>query len=158
MSDQGEFVDGIPAAMDAITEPGFDPSERVVMNLPTDVFTCVGRCVSPDAPTTTRTTSASELTIQLPPQSAGVLTVRNAYDTGWRATADGLPAETLPVDGFLQGVILPPGTRDVVLTYHDDAVLLGLALGVGIWLVLLGAPLFALAVERLSRRRAAEPD
>jgi hypothetical protein len=33
---------------------------------------------------------------------------------------------------------------------------MGLALGAGIWLVLLGAPLLALAFERRSRRRAAE--
>ena len=155
VSDQAEFVDGIPAAMDAITEPGFDPSEQVVIDLPTDVFTCVGDCVSPDAPTTTRTISASELSIQLPPQSEGVLTVRNAYDEGWRATADGRPAQTMPVDGFLQGVILPSGTRDVVLTYHDDAVMLGLALGAGIWSVLLAAPLLALAFERRRRRPGA---
>ena len=73
--------------MDAITEPGFDPSEQAVIDLPTDVFSCAGDCVSPDAPTATRTISASELSIQLPPQSEGILTVRNAYDEGWRAIA-----------------------------------------------------------------------
>ncbi len=155
VSDQAEFVDGIPAAMEAITEPGFDPSEQVVIDLPTDVFTCVGDCVSPDAPTITRTLFASELSIQLPPQSEGVLTVRYAYDEGWRATADGRPAQTMPVDGFLQGVVLPSGTREVVLTYHDDAVMLGLALGAGIWSVLLAAPLLALAFERRRRRPGA---
>ena len=61
----------------------------------------------------------------------------------------------MPVDGFLQGVILPSGTRDVVLTYHDDAVMLGLALGAGIWSVLLAAPLLALAFERRRRRPGA---
>jgi hypothetical protein len=64
---------------------------------------------------------------------------------------DGRDATTIPVDGFLQGVVLPPGAREVVLTYHDDAVMLGLALGAGIWLVLLSAPIVTLAWER--RRR-----
>ena len=79
--------------------------------------------------------------------------MRNAYDAGWRAEIDGSPAPTLPVDGFLQGVVLRAGAREVVLTYHDDAVMLGLALGAGIWLVLLSAPFVALAIER---RRASE--
>ena len=87
---------------------------------------------------------------------AGVLTVRNAYEAGWRATADGtIRVRTLPVDGFLQGVLLPSSTREVVLTYHDDAVMLGLALGALVWACLLAAPLLALARERRAPSRDA---
>ena len=146
-----EFVDGVRSAMDAITTADFDPSEQTVIELPSDVsadvFTCVSGC-SPPAAASTQTISASELVIRLPASDGGILTVRNAYDTGWRAEIDGIPARTLPVDGFLQGVVLRPGARDVVLTYHDDAVMLGLALGAGIWLVLLSASFVALAIER----------
>ena len=96
--------------------------------------------------------SPTELVIRLSEEARGVLTVRNAFHPGWRATADGRPARTLPVDGFLQGVVLPPGgAREVVLTFGDDAVTTGLALGAGVWTLLLVAPLLALVVERRSR-------
>jgi hypothetical protein len=145
-----EFVDGLPSAMDEVTTSGFDPAEHAVLEPSTDVFTCVGECL-PWAPAVTTTISGSELVIRVPESGGGILTIRNAYEAGWRAVVDGRAATTLPVDGFLQGVVLPPGAREVVLTYHDDAVMLGLALGAGIWLVLLSAPIVALAFER--RRR-----
>ena len=144
-----EFVDDLPSAMDAITASGFDPSQKAVIE-PSDVFTCVGDC-PPAAPGITTAISGSEFVIQVPESAGGILTIRNAYDAGWRATVEGRSATTIPVDGFLQGVVLPSG-GEVVLTYHDDAVMLGLGLGAGIWLVLLAAPFVALAIER--RRRA----
>ncbi len=153
VSDVVDFVDDLPSAMDAITTSGFDPSEEAVIELPSDVFSCLGDC-PPTAPATTTAISGSELVIQVP-SDGGVLTIRNAYEAGWRATVDGRAATTIPVDGFLQGVVLPPGAREVVLTYHDDAVMLGLALGAGIWLVLLSAPFVALAIERRRREGGA---
>jgi hypothetical protein len=146
-----EFVDDLRSAMDAITTADFDPSEETVIELPSRVFACVGDCASP-AVASTEAISGSELVIRVPGSDGGVLTVRNAYDAGWRGEIDGSPAPTLPVDGFLQGVVLRAGAREVVLTYHDDAVMLGLALGAGIWLVLLSAPFVTLTIER--RRRA----
>ena len=143
------FVHDLPSAMDEVTTSGFDPSEQAVLETTADVFTCVG--CTPTVPAVTTAISGSELTIQIPESGGGILTIRNAYEAGWRAVVDGRAATTIPVDGFLQGVILPQGAREVVLTYHDDAVMLGLAVGAGIWLVLLSAPLVALAFER--RRR-----
>jgi hypothetical protein len=99
--------------------------------------------------------SPTELRIRLDRPAAGVLTIRNAYDAGWRATVDGRPADTLPVDAFLQGVSLPSDASEVVLTYHDDAVMLGLALGAAIWAVLLAAPFLALGTERRAAPRPA---
>jgi hypothetical protein len=142
-----EFVDDLPSAMDKVTSSGFDPSEQAVLELSTEVSTCVGEC-PPSVPAVTTPISGSELVIQIPESGGGILTIRNAYEAGWRAAADGRAATTIPVDGFLQGVVLPPGAREVVLTYHDDAVVLGLALGAGLWLVLLSAPIVALAFER----------
>jgi hypothetical protein len=61
---------------------------------------------------------------------------------------------TLAVDGFLLGVVLDRlGAEEVVLTYHDDAVRLGLWLGAAAWAVLLGAPIVALGLERRRTRR-----
>jgi hypothetical protein len=145
-------VDGVGEAMELVTTPGFDPSEVVVaehsvrVTSPGDVRAIDGSIVQ---------VSPTELRVRLDPPTAGVLTIRNAYEAGWHATADRRPATTIPVDGFLEGVVLPSGTREVVLTYHDDAVMLGLAVGAGIWLMLLSAPFVALAIERRRREGAA---
>jgi hypothetical protein len=139
------YADDIEQAMELITAPGFDPS----------TVTIVERSIGVLPPTDLRPTahtvgsrSPTELRIRLDPSVGGVLTIRNAYEAGWRATADGRRADTLPVDGFLQGVLLPPSTREVVLIYHDDSIMLGLALGAGFWVALLAAPFLALALER----------
>jgi hypothetical protein len=154
LTDAIETVRVLDDVMDAVTTGGFDPLREAIIEQ-ANVFTCVGDCQAPVAATATWI-SDTELRIELPPFDGGILTVRNAYDPGWRAEIDGRPAETLPVDGFLQGVLLGPGEhRTVVLSYHDDAVITGLAIGAVVWIVLFGAPLVAIAIER--RRRAATP-
>jgi hypothetical protein len=139
------YANGVRRALVLATAPGFDPwktaiAERAVnVTSPADVRALEGQIVSP---------SPTELRVRFDPPTAGLLTIRNAYEAGWRATADGRRAETIPVDGFLEGVVLPSGTREVVLTYHDDAVMLGLAFGAAVWVVLLAAPFAGLLLER----------
>jgi hypothetical protein len=132
-------------ALRMATAPGFDPARITVTEGPVNVTSPAGgRAVAG----TTDERSATKIRVRLEPESAGVLTIRDAFDPGWRATADGRPAATLPVDGFLLGVLLPTPTHEVVLTYHDDAVLRGLAVGAVVWITLLAAPFVALAIER----------
>ena len=51
--------------------------------------------------------------------SPTLLVVRQQYHPQWIARGAGdLPLETLPVDGFWQGVRLPPGTREVALEFR----------------------------------------
>jgi hypothetical protein len=147
-------ADDTRQALEFVTAPGFDPSK----------VTIAERSIGVPSPVDPRPLAATieahsptEIRIRLDPPGGGVLTVRNAYESGWGATADGRTADTLPVDGFLQGVLLPPSTREVVLTYHDHSVMLGLALGAGLWSVLLAMPFLALFFERRpsSRRPAA---
>jgi hypothetical protein len=150
LTDRIETVGGVGDALDAVTTGGFDPLKDAVVELP-DVFTCIGECQTPVAAGSTRV-SDTELRIELPPWDGGILTVRNAYDPGWRAEVDGRPAQTLPVDGFLQGVLLRAGGREVVLRYHDDAVIAGLWVGAVVWTLLLAAPFAARALERRATR------
>ena len=146
------YADNIQRALDLITAPGFDPS----------TVTIVERTIGVTPPIDQRPVAASveahsptEIRIRMDPPGGGVLTIRNAYEAGWRAVADGRVADTLPVDGFLQGVVLPSSTREVLLAYHDDAVMLGMALGAAIWSILLAAPFIALLLERRSVSRRA---
>lgn len=143
-----ESVDDIRQALAVVTAPGFDPSERAIVEGPVDVSAAPRMRPLSDS---TVERSSTELRIRLDPPTAGLLTIRNAYDRGWRATVDGRPVETMPVDVLLQGVALPSGTGEVVLTYHDDAVMLGLALGAAVWSLLLGATGVTLVVARRAR-------
>jgi hypothetical protein len=138
-------ADDLDHALGLVTAPGFDPS-RVTVVEPPVVATSMPS--ARPAEVSIERVSPIEVRIHVEPDAAGVLTIRDAFDPGWRATADGRPASTLPVDGFLLGVVLPTGARDVVLTYHDDAVIRGLVIGGVAWPVLLAAPVLALALER----------
>jgi hypothetical protein len=140
-------VDDLARALDAVTAPGFDPSRQVVVERPSDIASEAGDPAFATA--AVESSSLTELRFSLEASGGGILTVRNAFDPGWRAEVDGGPARTLPVDGFLQGVVVTEERpRAVVLTYHDDAVMLGLAVGGAVWLLLLAAPFVALVLER----------
>jgi hypothetical protein len=135
-------------ALALATTPGFDPARTAVVE-DLDVFGAVGDADEWGARIIGR--SPTEIRIRLEPASGGVLTIRNTFDPGWRAEVDGHDARTLPVDGFLQGVIVAREmSRDVVLTYHDDTVQLGLAFGAVGWAALLASPFLALVLERRS--------
>jgi hypothetical protein len=145
-------VEDVEEALAIVTAPGFDPARRVVIERGLILPDRPGRDTSSVAEL--RAVSPTELRVELDPSAVGVLTIRSAFDPGWRATVDGRPVGTLAVDGFLLGVVLDRlGAEEVVLTYHDDAVRLGLWLGAAAWAVLLGAPIVALGLERRRTRR-----
>jgi hypothetical protein len=146
-------ADDAADAIATVTAPGFDPARQTVIERPTSPADPIGEPTFATA--TVEEASLTRIHLRIEPPSGGILTIRNAYDPGWRATVDGRPARTAPVDGFLQGVLLGDDpAKDVVLTYGDDAVILGLILGAPVWAVLLAAPFVALALEpRAARRR-----
>jgi hypothetical protein len=147
-TDRVVVVRTVRDALGTVTTAGFDPAGTVVVE-DSDVFGAVGDPGEWGARIVGR--SPTEIRIRLEPANGGVLTIRSAFDPGWRAEVDGHAARTLPVDAFLQGVIVAEEIpREVVLTYHDDAVMLGLVLGAAIWGALLAAPLAALVIERRS--------
>lgn len=152
VTDDVVVADGPTEALELVTAAGFDPARRAVVEDPRGIETGRGSF----AIAFVEERSATELVLRLPRSARGVLTIRNAYHPGWEALADGRPARTAPVDGFLQGVVLPPGgAREVVLRFRDAAVTTGLAVGGGVWAILLAAPLVALLIDR--RRRATPP-
>ena len=154
-TEQVERAWNVQEALEMVTTPGFDPAQVTVVE-DSDVFGAVSEAQRWDARIVGR--SPTVLRIRLEPTNGGVLTIRNAFDPGWRAKVDGQDARTLPVDGFLQGVIVArDSSREVVLTYHDDPVMIGLALGAAVWGALLAAPFLALASQRRAARGRDSP-
>ena len=50
-----------------------------------------------------------------------VVVAKVAFDPGWRATIDGVPAPTIMLAPALEGVVVPAGPHTVVFTYHGFA-------------------------------------
>jgi len=53
-----------------------------------------------------------------PEPRASLLFVSQQYHPQWRAWADGIAADAVEVNDFYQGVLLPPGTREVELAFR----------------------------------------
>ena len=81
---------------------------------------------------------AEHVMVQVTASVPGLLVVRNAFDTGWRATVDGRPATVQVADYVDQGVAVPAGKHVVELTYHDGTIGAGLLVSAVSWLALLG--------------------
>lgn len=99
----------------------------------------------------------TRIVVTLDGGGGGFLVVNEGFAPGWEATIDGAPAAVVPADVAWRGVALPPGAREVVLTYRPESVARGLRIGASAaaaWLlVALLAALFA-AKQRLTRGRA----
>jgi hypothetical protein len=86
------------------------------------------------------------ISLSVDTNAAGYLVLVEAYDPGWRASVDGLPASVVPANVLFRAVAIPAGSHLVELRYRPLAVV------VGAWLSLLG--LFAAgATLWLSRPR-----
>jgi hypothetical protein len=69
----------------------------------------------------------------------GLLVLGDPWYPQWRVRVDGRPAELLRVDHAFRGVRVPAGSHEVVFTYEDRALRLGVALAVATGLALAGA-------------------
>ena len=87
----------------------------------------------------------------------GILVVSQSWFPGWRATVDYRAVPVIRVDGLLQGVPVPAGAHQVVLTYHAPGLGLGLLITAVTAAILLGWGLASLgswqrAIPRTQRQ------
>jgi hypothetical protein len=75
-----------------------------------------------------RRVSSDEIEVDVTVGAAGFLRVNEAFDPGWRATANGAAVEVVPANDALLAVFLPPGTHAVRFTYHTVGRRTGLVL------------------------------
>lgn len=92
-----------------------------------------------------RTTDTLSLTVQA--QNDGWVVVAESWDSGWRATLDGVDVPVLRANLALQAVAVPAGTHLLELRYQPVARLVALAIGNVTW-VLLGGALLVLLRRR----------
>ncbi|HEY6050589.1 MAG TPA: YfhO family protein, partial [Thermoanaerobaculia bacterium] len=80
--------------------------------------------------------------------AAGILVLTDVAYPGWKARADGNPAEILLADGVFRGVALPAGSHRVVFAYRPASVIAGGAISAAALVV------FLLLARRGEPRRA----
>jgi|GEM_PF-1920156 len=57
--------------------------------------------------------------------NVGLVVVSNTYYPGWIAKMDGVERRIVPVDGFIQGIVVPPGTHELKLLYRPTSFIMG---------------------------------
>ena len=141
------------AALDDVTAPGYDPVRTLVLEQDPGV----PPAPAADAGTATyRWDGTQAATIDVHAASSSVLLVRDAYDTGWRATVDGRATPVLAADSVSIGVAVPAGSHTVRLMYREPWILWGL---LGSLVAVVALLLSALFVGRRERRaRAPHPE
>jgi hypothetical protein len=67
---------------------------------------------------------------------------------GWQAEVDGHQEKLVPVDLALMGVVVPAGSHELVVRYHANRFVQGLAISLAAWLVAIGAAVWGVASFR----------
>jgi hypothetical protein len=145
-------------ALAAILRPGFDSRAEAILEGPVAESP---ESVSPSGgfadEAAYRPMGPQAARVEVNAGAGGLVVVRNSYDSNWHAAVDGRPVRVVPVDGFLQGVLVPAGRHTVVLTYDDPWIGLGLV-GSGMTLAALaGAGLFLRRRSRASAQSRVAP-
>jgi hypothetical protein len=131
----------IPSRMFLSNGPAVAPTANVPSGEP--------ERVSPGPRTVTyRRSSTDRIDVELRAEEDGYLRIVEAFDPGWTATVDGIPAEVLPADSFLTAVPVASGTHVVRLQYSTPGWGAGLALSAAGLLTLIA---IAWSAPRLAR-------
>jgi hypothetical protein len=119
-------VDVVPDAADrqARLRAGYPLLERALVERP------VAGLRRPPTPATAAVTRRDPTQVRVSVRTGGdgLLVLADPWYPQWRVEVDGRPAELLRVDHALRGVRVPAGDHQVVFTYQDRALQLGLAL------------------------------
>ncbi|MFG2821665.1 alpha-(1-_3)-arabinofuranosyltransferase family protein [Kitasatospora sp. NPDC048365] len=98
--------------------------------------------------------SGDRRTVRIGTGSAAYLQVHENANTGWRATLNGKPLQSIRLDGWQQGYVVPAGTGGTVVLTYAPATTYDIGLVVGGLALLLLAALFAAPLRRRSRPEA----
>ncbi len=148
-------VDTGSGALEAVSEPGFDPEARAILERSPPLQPSAAAPAASPGQAVFRWMGDQAARIDVTAASEGIVVVRNNEDPGWHATVDGRPTPILRTDYFLQGVPVAAGRHTILLAYDDPWIgrgLLGSALALA---MVLG--LAALLIRRARRSPRAEP-
>ena len=125
------------AVLAALQEPGFEPTEAVVLlredgHSPVEGSAAQGM----DAPVSVQAYSENEMVLTANAENAGYLVLSEVWFPGWQATVNGAAAPVLRANHTLRALPVPAGELTVRLWYAPESWERGLTMfGVGILLL-----------------------
>ena len=142
-----------PAALEAVTAPGFNPRREAIVEQPIPGLPATTPLGLPSVGDARLTHYGPEaLTLRANAATTALVIVNDVHYPGWKATVDGKPADIEQVDYLLRGVRIGPGTHTVEMHYAPASWRIGwilTLLGVAIWL---GLVAYALVVHTRTAR------
>ncbi len=82
--------------------------------------------------------------------SQAFLVLRSNYYPGWTAMIDGRSTKIYRANYLFQGIVVPPGTHDVVFGYSPVKYIVEIYIGLAVFLICLGLALFSLRFRQPS--------
>ena len=130
-------VDVVPDAGERVARlrAGYPLLERAIVERPVEGL------ARPSAPPQVQVQEREQTRVRVSVRgdADGLLVLADPWYPQWRVRVDGRPAELLRVDHAFRGVRVPAGSHEVVFTYEDRAMRLGVGLAVATALALAGA-------------------
>jgi hypothetical protein len=80
---------------------------------------------------------ANSITIQATTEEPRLLVLADTYYPGWQAKIDGDPAEILPTNVSLRGVVVPPGSHTITMQFRPLTFYLGISISLLTCLIVL---------------------
>jgi hypothetical protein len=139
------WVAGPREALEAVTDPGFDPASEVVLEGPAAESGLPSRWQP-----VTLTSSRNTVTIRAALPRDGYLVVLDTHYPGWQARVDGQPGTSYAANLAFRAVPLPAGEHVIEFRYRPVAFQAGAAATVLTGLTLLG---LLIGERALSRRK-----
>lgn len=136
-------------ALENLADPSFDPAREVVLadgraRSTPESFLGTSRILrlAPD-----------RVTLDVDASAPGFVVLADAFDPGWRATVDGLPARVRRANLAFRAVAVAEGRHVVEMVYRPRSVIQGLTLSTLSLLLVLGVAAAGARRERRRRRR-----
>ena len=110
--------------IDALFEPGFDPSREVIL----DRVTTPPFAFGPVGASRVVERRADRVVLEAEMEAPGYVVLLDGFAEGWRARIDGRPAALLRANAVFRAVAVPPGRHRIEMTYRPSWCLIGLGL------------------------------
>jgi uncharacterized membrane protein YfhO len=114
------------ATLAAMNDPAFDPAKVVVLNRTQRA----GQVVNMPSKADIVSYEPERVVVETTGEGDGWLVLTDAWYPGWRATADGVPAEIVRADVLFRAVQIPAGRHRVEFTYAPMTFLVGAGISV----------------------------
>lgn len=93
--------------------------------------------------------SIHDITLTVRASDTGFLVMSEVnYPLRWKAMLNGNPIETVEVNGFLRGFVIPEGEHELHLYYNKSAFRLGAGISIGTFLISLGLIAFGMFFKK----------